>query len=797
MAFADALRPSTAGTVVLRADTGQFNAEIEAAERRWRESVGQMSREALKLDLAQDRLRKSLAQYGAESAQAKRATIALRDAEEAAARAADRQTREVRELDRATRSASSVYAGLRNRVLGLAAAYIGTQGLVSVVRSSVEAAKEEQLVLGQTRLAVQAAGIEWDRYAERIAQVIRAQSQLGFDDEALMRTFALFVRSTRSVEEALRLNALAADVARGRYIDLEQAAQIVNKANLGMSGALRRIGIDVDRNATRTELLTALTRNFGRAAEEAADSAVAASDRLAVEWENMREVLGRGLLPAVTDLSNRLADYLGDAENQRRVQRQVNEAVETGEQVVRGLAAGIRVAKEAVAPLVDALGGLENAVQLALIVGFVRKAGLAALAMRGIRAASALAARGVAADALVMSRALDGVTASATRAAGAVGAVGAAGAAGAAGAGRGRILSFLFGAAAGRVLLSNPALLTIGAVLMSGGGGTQRGDRSRQYPLVYAAFQRAVAGEASPEEIAILQEELGRYSLANAPDERMRRAEQRLAGLRTRGGAPDTFDPRRPGTLARPPARAGAEAGQPGAGAPGSPTRSDLELALARAQTTRSRADDVAALRALRAFYARQIDQLEALKARKRLSEAQKEELRALYGDLANVQSQLDAIAEEGERKLEEQRRLAEERERRRMERIREAAARAAERRRQLLEDVPGTRRQLRRAALRGVDETLRRLRGEAGEARGLTEADFRRLSFELLGELRGVLAQFGSNIAGQTETNTWTTAQLTREQNRLLSLLVKGSWHPAARYAQAELGAAGWGVGF
>ncbi|HWQ25030.1 MAG TPA: hypothetical protein VNK94_13080, partial [Gaiellaceae bacterium] len=221
---------------------------------------------------------------------------------------------------------------------------------------------------------------------------------------------------------------------------------------------------------------------------------------------------------------------------------------------------------------------------------------------------------------------------------------------------------------------------------------------------------------------------------------------------------------------------------------------SDLELALARAQTTRSSADDVAALQALRAFYARQIRSLEA---RKRLSEAQKEELRALYGDLANVQSQLDAIAEEGERKLEEQRRLAEERERRRMERIRGAAARAAERRRQLLEDVPGTRRQLRRAALRGVDETLRRLRGEAGEARGLTEADFRRLSFELLGGLRGVLAQFGSNIAGQTETNTWTTAQLMRQLDRNVATLVKGSWHPAARYAQAELGAAGWGVGF
>ncbi|HWQ24760.1 MAG TPA: hypothetical protein VNK94_11700, partial [Gaiellaceae bacterium] len=71
--------------------------------------------------------------------------------------------------------------------------------------------------------------------------------------------------------------------------------------------------------------------------------------------------------------------------------------------------------------------------------------------------------------------------------------------------------------------------------------------------------------------------------------------------------------------------------------------------------------------------------------------------------------------------------------------------------------------------------------------------------SFELLRDLRGVVGQFGSNLApsGRIETLLWEQNQLVRSVERGVLLLSRSGWHPGARYAAAELGAAGWGVGF
>lgn len=176
------------------------------------------------------------------------------------------------------------------------------------IRSVVDAAAESQAVLGQTSVALEATGHSWERYAEQINNAIAAQSKLGFDDEALLRTFSLFVRSTNDVGEALRLNNLAMDVARARFIDLESAALLVNKAALGQAGALRRLGIDVQAGASAQALLTALTQKYGGAAKAAGDDAATSFDRSSVAAENAKEALGQELLPAVTVLNDAFAD---------------------------------------------------------------------------------------------------------------------------------------------------------------------------------------------------------------------------------------------------------------------------------------------------------------------------------------------------------------------------------------------------------------------------------------------------------------------------------------------------------
>lgn len=185
---------------------------------------------------------------------------------------------------------------------------------VAAIKSLVDAASEEQKILGQTQFALEQTGKSWADYGKQIQSTVAAQSKLGFDDEALLQTFTQFLRVTGDVNKALDDNALAMDIARGAHIDLERAAQVVNKAELGMAGAIRRLGIDTKGATTSAELLARLQEQFGGAAVAAGDDASTAMDRLNVSLENIKETLGSALLPAVAGLADGFADAADDVD---------------------------------------------------------------------------------------------------------------------------------------------------------------------------------------------------------------------------------------------------------------------------------------------------------------------------------------------------------------------------------------------------------------------------------------------------------------------------------------------------
>jgi hypothetical protein len=208
------------------------------------------------------------------------------------------------QLDKTTKKFSSF---ARGTAVGFGGAFALTQA-VDIIRNLATVAAESQQVLGQTQVALESTGKSWAKYGDEIEDAVKAQSRLGFDDEALLRTFSLFIRNTDDVGEALRRNNLAMDVARARFIDLEQAANLVNKAALGQAGALRRLGIDAQKGATGLELLQLLTEKYGGSAEAASDDAATAFERSQVAVENLQESLGRLLLPVLGKLATRLEE---------------------------------------------------------------------------------------------------------------------------------------------------------------------------------------------------------------------------------------------------------------------------------------------------------------------------------------------------------------------------------------------------------------------------------------------------------------------------------------------------------
>lgn len=189
---------------------------------------------------------------------------------------------------------------------GLGAGLIASEG-VRQLRAFVEEAQNAEVILGQTRVAVEAAGLSWDQSSRTIEDAAQRISRASsFDDERVLQSFQQFVRTQRDAGKAMDLVALSADVARGRYISLEAGVAIVNKASLGMTGQLRRLGIELDKNATSTEALAALQAKYAGASEEYSSSSAAGFDRLNKSISDAKELIGGALLPVVDNLAEKL-----------------------------------------------------------------------------------------------------------------------------------------------------------------------------------------------------------------------------------------------------------------------------------------------------------------------------------------------------------------------------------------------------------------------------------------------------------------------------------------------------------
>jgi hypothetical protein len=833
--------------VAFEAQTGEFNADVARAEQIYRSATSGMSDAAIRLELAQERLRRSLAKGPTAFREQARAELEVRRAEqqlraetESLTRSQDRLGRELDQTSRRAHSASGAFAALRSRVVLAAGAFIGDAGLVRGMRSALEAAsdlEEEQNkirqiyqdsadeVLAWSRTTISSHGLASEsalRYAGTVGNILNA-SGLARAESA---------RLSRQIVE------LAADMASFSNEDPSDMLDRLRSGLVGEAEPLRRFGVLLSETAVKqeayrsgiartgaelTEGQKVLARyqiimrqtadaqgDYARTADGAAN-AERTLNELRKEWAT---IVGQALLPAYEDLLRKNRDWLGSAENQRQLQERVNAAVQTGEKVVRGLAAGLRIVRAAAEPVIDALGGIEKAAQIALIVGLAKKASIAGLAISAIRAASARTAAGVVADNALIARSYDGVAAAAGRAAAAAGGVGAVAVAGGTGGGRRGIPPILVG---------NPALITAAVIASTpSAGGAKEGDRrsfrrallagsyAQAYPRTTAVVQRAVSQGLD----SLTASERAAYRIAwNATSERDLQAAEGALARAGSHASPDALDPNRPGTSAdrgRGGGRAGGSAaGRGGAGS--SRELADILLDIARAETTATISDDLRFRRELANRYRAEI---RALEARKNLTAEQKEELRRLYGELAREEAAIASLIESEEKKAqdarEEAQRKREEAERKaaeRLERLREAAARRAEERLKLFSQGKtgrhGWNRQgMRAAALAGVEDMRKAMQERVArrdDERTHTVAELRRMQIEFLQGLQGIMNQFGSNVrldAGPLATHAHVQTELLRDQNRRLDMLTRSVQHPGSRYARTELAAAFGGVG-
>jgi hypothetical protein len=192
------------------------------------------------------------------------------------------------------------------RNLGLA---LGTAAIISFGKASVKAFAEDDKAaraLGQT---LKNLGLAYGSNAATVNGFIsRLELQTGVLDDELRPAMDRLLRATGNVTKSQELLGLALDIAAGTGKSLTQVSQSLQKAYLGQTQALGRLGVGLTKaeltSSSFEEIQARLSTLFAGQATEAADTYAGSLARLSVAGNNAKETIGKGLVDAFVTASN-------------------------------------------------------------------------------------------------------------------------------------------------------------------------------------------------------------------------------------------------------------------------------------------------------------------------------------------------------------------------------------------------------------------------------------------------------------------------------------------------------------
>lgn len=184
----------------------------------------------------------------------------------------------------------------------------GTAAVLAFGKASVKAFAEDDKAatsLGQTLKNLNLA------YGSNIGTVngyiSRLEAQTGVLDDELRPAMDRLLRATGDVAKSQQLLNLALDVAAGTGKSVTQVSQSLQKAYLGQTQALGRLGVGLSKaeltSSSFEQIQQRLTELFAGQALAAADTFAGQLDKLTIAANNAKETIGKGLYDAITALS--------------------------------------------------------------------------------------------------------------------------------------------------------------------------------------------------------------------------------------------------------------------------------------------------------------------------------------------------------------------------------------------------------------------------------------------------------------------------------------------------------------
>ena len=137
-------------------------------------------------------------------------------------------------------------------------------------------------------------------------QILKSSLLTGITDDELRPSFDRLIRSTKNVEEAAKLQALALDISAGSGKSLESVSNALAKAHDGNFAALNKLGVSIDANIIKSKdfdgATAALAATFRDQASVQAETFQGKMDRLKVAFDEGKETVGSFILDAITPM---------------------------------------------------------------------------------------------------------------------------------------------------------------------------------------------------------------------------------------------------------------------------------------------------------------------------------------------------------------------------------------------------------------------------------------------------------------------------------------------------------------
>jgi hypothetical protein len=188
------------------------------------------------------------------------------------------------------------------KTFGLA---FGTAQVIAYGKASIKAAAADQKAQQQLALALKNVGLGRDA-ATSEAYIQRLQSEFGIVDDLLRPAYQALAVATGNTEESQRLLNLSLDISASTGRDLTAVTAALSRAYLGNNTALSRLGVGISKADLKAksfeEITTQLQSTFAGSATAAANTFQGSIDKLGVAAANASEIIGTGLIDALTKL---------------------------------------------------------------------------------------------------------------------------------------------------------------------------------------------------------------------------------------------------------------------------------------------------------------------------------------------------------------------------------------------------------------------------------------------------------------------------------------------------------------